>query len=115
MLLLETRKGADGFTSVTGFNWFPIAAANAKVPRPSFVSAGAPFLAGKAITSAEQIALEDGSTREKQFTVSYPVSTTNAQIQADLQRRWTDRKAAIDAEPPTRQFYALAWDGTSWT
>ena len=115
IIILETRKSGDGVTQVTGFHWFGILVAAAKVPKPSFVSAGATILGARAITPAEQLALEDGSTREESFAIPYSSSTTTAQIQADLQRRWTDRKAAVDAEPPTRQFFGLAWDGTSWS
>ena len=114
VIILDTRKGGDGVTQVSGFHWFPITVATAKVTRPSFVSLGNLFAGAKALTAAEQLALEDGSVREEGFNISYSVSTTTAQIQADLQRRWIDRKAAIDAEPPTRQFYGLAWDGTTW-
>lgn len=115
IIILETRKGVDGVTNVSGANWFAIAAANARVPRLGFISAAAGLTAAKAITPAEQTALEDGSVREEAFTVQLAASTTNAQIQAELVRRYTDRAAAIATEPPTRQFYGSSWDGATWT
>ena len=113
VVILDTRK-VDGTIQVSGFHWFPIVNTAARVPRPSFVSLGNLFAGAKALTPAEQLALEDGSVREESFSVPYSASTPVTHIQLDLQRRWTDRKAAVDAEPPTRQFYALAWDGTTW-
>lgn len=115
IVILETRKGGDGVTSVNGFHWFPIAVAAARVPLSSFVSAGASLTGPKAITAAEQTSLDDGSVREERFSVVYPSNVTVANVQADLQDRWTTRKAAVDAEPATRQFYGRTWDGTSWT
>jgi hypothetical protein len=46
--------------------------------------------------------------------VQLAASTTTAQIQAELVRRYTDRATAIAAEPPTRQYYGASWDGVSW-
>jgi hypothetical protein len=115
IIVLETRKAVDGVTNVTGVNWFAIAAANARVPRNGYVSAASGLTGAKAITPAEQTALEDGSVREESFAVQLAASTTNAQIQAELVRRYTDRAAAIAAEPPTRQFYGASWDGSVWT
>ena len=114
IVILDTKKANDGTTLVSGYHWFPIVIAAAKVPRPSFVSLGNSLTGTKAITPAEQSSLEDGSVREEGFNIAYSVSTPTAQIEGDLQRRWADRKAAVDAEPPTRQFYGLAWDGTTW-
>lgn len=114
VVILETRAGGSGVTQVNGFNWFPIAVVAARVPLTSFVSAGSALTGPKAITSPEQTALDDGSVREERFSNTYPSNVTVAGVQADLQDRWTTRKAAIDGEPATRQFYGRTWDGTSW-
>lgn len=115
ILLTETRKASDGITQVNGFFWYPIAAANAQVPRPGFVSAGIGFTGAALITPAEQASLEDGSVREESFGRVYPASTTNAQIKADLQKYFTDRSAAVALEPPTRQYFGVSFNGTVWS
>lgn len=115
IIVLETRKGGDGVSVVNGFFWFPISNVNARVPRPGFISAGSSLTGAAAITPAEQAALEDGSVREENFAVNFAASTTVAQVKADLVRRYTDRAASVAAEPPTRAFYGLSYDGTSWS
>lgn len=115
IVILETRKAGDGVTRITGFNWFPIALATARVPRPGFVSAGVGLTGGAAITAAEQTALEDGLVREETFSTDFAASTTNAQIKAELVRKFVDRAAAIAAEPPMRQFYGVSYDGSVWS
>ena len=115
ILLTETAKASDGITVVTGFFWFPIAASNARVPRPAFVSAGVGFTGSALMTAGEQTALEDGSVREERWVKQFSASTTNAQIKAELQRCYVDRTAAVALEPATRQFYGVSFDGTVWS
>lgn len=114
VVILDTRRAGDGTTQVSGFNWFPISVVAARVPLTGFVSAGVGLPSAKALTAAEQTALDDGSVREERFSISYPSNVTVASVQNDLQDRWTTRKAAIDAEPAVRQFYGRTWDGASW-
>lgn len=115
VVILETRKAGDGITQVNGFNWYPIATATARIPKPQFVSAGVILDPAHAITAAEQADLESGAVREEVFSLGFASSNTRAQIESELQRRWTDRKAALDAEPAPRQFFGRSWDGTGWT
>lgn len=117
IIILETRKNlSTGKQSVTGAYWFAIPAspAGSRVPRPAFVSAGVSLSGAAALTTTEQAALEDGSVREESFNVELSLSATNAQIQGELQRQWTDRNTALAAEPPPRQFYGVSWNGTTW-
>ena len=114
VFIQETRRAGDGEISVTGFRWHSVAAGN-RVPKPAFVSQAAEFDVAKRPTVQEQTDLESGAVREERFSITYSITTTRAQIEADLQRRWTDRQAAVDAEPLARQFYGRAWDGVSWT
>lgn len=115
IVILETRKGGDGLIVVSGFNWFPIAATANRVPLTGFVSAGVVLDAAHALTTQEQADLDSGTVREERFSLSYAGTSTVAQIQTDLAKRWTDRKAAIDTEPAARQFFGRSFDGTSWT
>lgn len=115
IIILDTPRAGDGKTVVTGFNWFPIANVLARVPKPGFQSAGSALDAAHQVTGAEQAALEDGSVREERFNLTFSASTTRVQIEGELARQWTDRKAAIDAEAPSRQFFGRSWDGTTWT
>lgn len=113
VVILENFK--EGSTQrVTGFHWFPIAVVAARVPRVGVVSAGAGLTGAKALTQAEQDALADGSVREERFNVDYPITVTLPEVQADLQKRWTAKKAEIDTDPPTRQFFGRTWDGAGW-
>lgn len=116
IIILDTTKGGDGYTNVNVVQWFPIATQAARVPRTGCRSA-ASGLAGTAaqITPTEQAALEDGSVREENTTIQFSASTTNAQIKAELVRRYTDRATAIAAEPPTRQYYGVSYDGAAWS
>lgn len=117
IIILETRKNlSSGKQSVTGAYWFavPASPAGARVPRPGFVSVCVGLSGAAAISTAEQTALEDGSVKEEPFSVELSLSATNAQIQGELQRQWTDRNTAIAAEPPPRQFYGVSWNGTTW-
>lgn len=116
VIVFETRKAGDGITTVTGVFWFPIAAVNARVPFPGGFGSVAQILTGaKAITPQEQADLDSGAVREEQFSIPLSASNTTAQLQAELQRRWTDRKAALDASPPARQYFGASWDGASWS
>jgi hypothetical protein len=113
IVVLETRKGGDGLTSVNGVMWFPIVAAAARLPRAGYVS-GLNQLTSPSLTAQEQAALEDGSVREEPFAVSYPSTVTLAQVKSDLVSRYAARASAIAAEPAIRQFYGLTFDGTTW-
>jgi hypothetical protein len=113
--VLESRKASDGVTVVSGAFWFPIAAANARVPKPQFVSVLLSVPAPNAITVAEQAQLESGEGREESFSVTNAASMTLAQWKADLQRRYTDRATAVAAEPAARVFYGLTYDGAAWS
>lgn len=115
IIVLESRKSGDGTTSVSGVNWFPIAAADARVPKPGMQSAAKELSGAAVITAGEQTALETGAVREEGFGVLYAASTPLTQIKTDLVRRWTDRAAAIAAEPATRAFFGISYDGTAWS
>lgn len=116
VIVFETRKANDGVTTITGLHWFPIAASAARVPYPlGFVSGAAVLTGEKAVSTQEQADLDSGAVREERFSVEMAASATTAQMQAELQRRWTDRKAAIDALPATRQYFGASWDGSVWT
>jgi hypothetical protein len=117
IIILETRKNqGSGRQNITGAMWCPIAAtpAGARVPKTGFVSVCAGLTGAAAITTAEQVALEDGSVREEPFHAELSISATNTQIQQELIRQWNDRSAAIAAEPPPRQFYGVSWNGAAW-
>lgn len=117
IILFETRKNTiTGRQTVSGVYWFPVAAtpAGSRVPQPGFQSQAGTLSGAIALTPAEQTALEDGSVREETFGLDISLSASNAQIQGELQRQWSDRAAAIAAEPPARQFYGVSWNGTSW-
>lgn len=115
VFIREVVKGSDGVVVVSGFRWHAITATGARVPKPSLVSMASEFDTAKRPTTQEQADLESGAVREERFSHEYSATTTRAQIEADLQRRWADRQAAIDAEPPTRVYWGRTWDGTSWT
>lgn len=112
--VLESRRGSDGTTTVSGAFWFAISQSTAKVPKPGYTSVLANVTGDNAITTAEQTGLEDGSIREEPFNVSYPSSVTLTEVQTDLVKRQATRAAAIAAEPATRQFYGRTFDGTIW-
>lgn len=112
IIVLETVKASDGVVAVNVVQWFPIAAATNRTPRPGAVSRAASAIT---VLPAEQASLEDGSVREEFINVGYPASMTTAAIKADLQKRYTDRATAIAAEPPIRQFYGVTFDGTAWS
>lgn len=116
IIILETVKGSDGVTNVRTVQWFPIAAPAARVPAPGFRSAAAALAGTSAqITASEQASLDDGSVREEVVNVQIAASATNAQIKAELVRRYSDRAAAIAAEPPTRQYFGVSYDGAAWS
>ena len=113
--VLETRKAGDGRTAINGVFWFAIPNANARIPRPQYVSALLDVPSPQNVTAAEQAQLESGAVREETFAVDLAASTTLPQAKADLQRRFADRALAVAAEPATRQFYGMTFDGTAWS
>lgn len=113
--VLETVKASDGVTSVRGVFWYPIANVNARVPRPQFVSAIISVTGSTAITAPEQAQLETGEVREEVFSITLAASTNVSQAKLELQRRFTDRAAAVALEPATRALYGLTFDGTNWS
>jgi hypothetical protein len=115
IIILETNKAGDGYKSVNTVMWFPIAASNARVPRPGFVSRASSLTGADAITQTEQTALEDGSVREEASQSQYPDTATNNEIKADLVKRFSSRSTAIAAEPATRQFYGVSYNGSAWS
>lgn len=113
--ILETTKASDGVTTIRCVFWYPIANVNARVPRPQFVSALVDVPAPNNVTPTEQADLESGAVREEVLSVTSPVSATLAQVKGTLVLRYTDRAAAVAAEPATRAFYGVSYNGSAWT
>ena len=113
--VLDTRKAGDGRTQINGAFWFSISNVNARVPRPQYVSVLLNVPSPQNVTAAEQAQVESGEVRDESFAIEIAASTTLPQAKADLQRRYTDRAAAVSAEPATRQFYGLTFDGSAWS
>jgi hypothetical protein len=115
IILLETQKAGDGITNVNCVFWITITAPTAQVPKAGFTSAAAQLSGAQAITTTEQASLDSGAMREEVLNVVFSASDTTAQMKAELQRRYTDRVAAVNALPPTRAFYGVSFDGTAWS
>jgi hypothetical protein len=113
--VLETVKASDGVTNVRCVFWYNITSVNARVPKPQFVSALLDVSSPNNVTPAEQTLLESGQTREELVNITLAASTNVAQAKLELQRRYTDRAAAVAAEPATRALYGLTFDGTVWS
>jgi hypothetical protein len=113
--VLESNKAGDGTTSIRGVFWFAMPKDAARVPLPQFVSAIIGVNGPTAITADEQAQLETGEVLEERFVITVAASTDLAQVKADLNRRYTDRAAAVTALPDTRAFYGLTFDGSAWS
>ncbi len=113
IIALETNPNTGGTNNVRAVLWFPISLASARVPKAGFTSAAAGVPGG--LTQTELDALADGSVLEEVVSIPYATTTTTAAIKADLIKRWTDRKDYIATVAPTRQFYGVSYDGTTWS
>lgn len=114
IIILDVQKAGDGITQVNCVMWFPIAATNARVPLPSSSFKSDILTGAAAVTTAERQALVDGSVLEVGVSHSFAASDTTAQMQAELVREYTSRATAVAALPPTRQYFGVAYDGTTW-
>lgn len=105
-----TQQGvSSGTRQVKCVFWFTIAPANAQVPIPGFQSRAT------TVSTAEQTALENGSVREEIQDFEFPSSYTATEMKALINKRYTDRAAAIAIEPATRAFYGVTYDPTVGT
>ncbi len=115
IIVLDTQPNQGGINQVRAVFWFPISPASAQVPKPSFVSAAAGVTGAGAITPGEQASLESGAVLEEVQTVPYATTTTTAQIKADLIARYGTRASYLAGLQPTRQYFGVYYDGTSWS
>jgi hypothetical protein len=102
--VLEQNLGEQGTRQVKLVFWYPVVGATKQVPKPGLISQATNVLA------QEQADLEAGLIREEVVFVSFPSSYTTAQMKAEINARYTDKAAAVAAEPAVRAFYAVTFD-----
>lgn len=109
IVLNQTSNGTDVTYNV--LFWYPITAN--LVTRTSgslWVASGT----STGATTAEHTAIQNGSILEESGSVTVPVGTPIAAIQAILQQKWAKRNTQI-AGQGTNQFYGNFWDGGIWS
>ena len=88
--------------------------ADVPVARQSFYAKPAGFKsAWKDASAADNLAFETGAVVERVETYQYEGTKTIAQVQADLQARWTSFQAEVAAANPWN-FYGSYWTGAAW-
>lgn len=115
IIVLDISQANGGQKAVRVAFWFPIAQAKA-YPKPTFQSAVDPTLAQAGQPSAQEISdLRAGLVLEEVGVYIFASSYTTAQIKADLQQLYTDRLAAVTAQPNPISFYGVSFDGAVWS
>lgn len=115
IIVLDTQPNSGGILQVRAVFWFPISPASAQVPKPSFVSAAAGVTGPSAITTAEQASLDSGAVLEDVQSIPYATSTSTATIKSDLIARYATRAAYLATLAPTRQYFGVFYDGSTWS
>ena len=63
--------------------------------------------------ATDTAALASGAVLERVETVAMDTGSTNAEVRASLQARWTAFQATVNSDT-THSFYGSTWDGTTW-
>lgn len=107
IIILDQQPRDGGISQLNVLFWFPVTPS-----REIAVPGGASRY--RDVTDVENGAIAAGSVVEEYFSHIIPVGTTAAQVKAQLQAIYANRKAAFDARPNPNQFYGTSWDGTVW-
>lgn len=108
IIILDTRKTANGGTDVGVVFWFPVASGREELaPDASSMYSD--------VTPAELSALQAGTVFETPHSASFPQGTSKVQIQAALVTAYNSALTVFNARFNPKQFFGTFWDGTTWT
>ena len=93
--------------------WAYILWADVPAARQAFYASAGAKSAWRGALASDLVALQNGSVTEASGLILTPGFTT-PQLQAELQARWGDFQAQINATNPWN-FYGTTWDGVTWT
>lgn len=108
IIILNNPPGSSGDTNVVYAFWLTLPAGQ-QTPNPGMTSAY------RGASAAEIASLKTGAVVEEINAGQYPASWTLAQIQGDLQTKYTARQSAISSQANPNLYYGSVWDGTTWT
>jgi hypothetical protein len=111
--VLDQQTGSDdGTRTIRCVFWYPVIGVTRQIPIPGFKS-NAP---AANVSVQDQADLESGALLEEMLVFAFPTSYTTAQMKALINQRYTDKAAAIAADPAKRAFYGVFFDSvTGWS
>jgi hypothetical protein len=109
IIVQRIEKGPGGDNNVGVVAWFAVAAGR-EIPIANAVS----VWPGASV--AENAAIAAGQVIEESYSAQYTLTTTKAQIQADLVAKFNARQAQITARPNPNLFFGVFFDSvTGWS